>query len=652
MWTALRKQADKSIKKVLAALPVVVFFLSLFYTVLIFFDVRFVMIVSVTTVLFKTNYRKQLTLRKLASIILTQLALGFLAFFATLNLMLCILLNITVPFLLVFLQSSQFLPMAYFSGAMTFTMLQMRPVGWEGFPEQLAVQCCGLAFFVVGLLLYSKRHPSAVNYDQARKGIVLLAEATKRRLLDGEAAANIQDIFDIQQTLYKAAYQSRGVSYIVTGAGKMQYRFALLLQRAVFFLTGPGAEKQLTSEERHMVEELVDFMRRAAAAPFDDNAILSETAERLADTEGHCSDVYGFARNFLRLYLIILIQMPNMSEKKPQKDWKVEERQPLFKKILSQLHFDAFETRFALRLSVVMTIGFVCSMTLGYEHCYWFAMNAFLLLRPMVEDSNYRMKTRFLGTVAGCLIIHFLLPSGSGSLPHFVVATIMVVGLYSEVPGTWIHAVFVTCFAMSMATLMLPQPVAIELRIAYVAAAALLVLVVNRFFFPTSLTSQFNYNLELIFHMQHRYLRMVEKAIEDPVDYGEISDAQMQYHLVYDQLLDYLKAPKQPIDTTYYKQLLAIAWQMVSEAEQMLFLINHQRMTIIDERRLREYLKGNRYILDDLQEMLELPGEKTAKKSIVMDYHRDMEGAPELSRVMEQYAKELSALYRLVVSHS
>ena len=136
MWTALRKQADKSIKKVLAALPVVVFFLSLFYTVLIFFDVRFVMIVSVTTVLFKTNYRKQLTLRKLASIILTQLALGFLAFFATLNLMLCILLNITVPFLLVFLQSSQFLPMAYFSGAMTFTMLQMRPVGWEGFPEQ------------------------------------------------------------------------------------------------------------------------------------------------------------------------------------------------------------------------------------------------------------------------------------------------------------------------------------------------------------------------------------------------------------------------------------------------------------------------------------------------------------------------------------
>lgn len=323
---------------------------------------------------------------------------------------------------------------------------------------------------------------------------------------------------------------------------------------------------------------------------------------------------------------------------------------PLLRRLRQQMLPDAFEMRFALRLSTVLTVGFVFSMVFQYEHAYWFVMNAFLLLRPMYEDSTYRMKTRFVGTLIGCLIIHLLLPTDSPMLTHLAIASFMVVGMYAEVPGTFIHAVFVTCFAMAMATLMLPQPVAIELRILYVAAAAVFVLIVNRFFFPTSLTSQFQYNIEVLFHLEHQYLRMVEKSLDSSLDYGEVGDAQMQYHLLYDQLLDYLKNNSETVDVPFYRRLFVTAWYLVSEAEQLLLIIGQQRLDSGEVQDVQHFITGNRCVLDEIQEILGLPAEKTAHKSMGEHYVRTIKDLPVLSYIMTRYSQALSYLYRLVIT--
>ena len=77
---------------------------------------------------------------------------------------------------------------------------------------------------------------------------------------------------------------------------------------------------------------------------------------------------------------------------------------------------------------------------------------------------------------------------------------------------------------------------AVFLRMSYVAASVLFVLVVNRFFFPTSPRSQFRYNLQMLFHMHHMYLRILEDALTNPPDYWRICDAQLQYHMVHGQI--------------------------------------------------------------------------------------------------------------------
>ena len=74
--------------------------------------------------------------------------------FASQGLILCVLFNLAVPFLLVYLQASQFNQLGYFANAMCFTFLQLRPVvGWQGLAIQMGALAYGLLVLTAALLL-------------------------------------------------------------------------------------------------------------------------------------------------------------------------------------------------------------------------------------------------------------------------------------------------------------------------------------------------------------------------------------------------------------------------------------------------------------------------------------------------------------------
>lgn len=107
-------------KKLLAALPVILFFLFLFCTVLLMFGTRCIMVVSIVTVVFKVNYKKRQPWSRLLQVVLFQEMLWFMAYAATWNLPLRMILNFAVPFCLIFLKTNQFNKLTYFSELMAF----------------------------------------------------------------------------------------------------------------------------------------------------------------------------------------------------------------------------------------------------------------------------------------------------------------------------------------------------------------------------------------------------------------------------------------------------------------------------------------------------------------------------------------------------
>ena len=110
------------------ASPVIFFFLFLFSVVYILFGMQYGMIVSVVTIFFQTCYKNNNhTFFSYLKLILVGSILIVLAYASSLNFLSCVFLNITVPFVLVFTQSSQYRPKGYFSYAMMFVFVSLIP---------------------------------------------------------------------------------------------------------------------------------------------------------------------------------------------------------------------------------------------------------------------------------------------------------------------------------------------------------------------------------------------------------------------------------------------------------------------------------------------------------------------------------------------
>lgn len=647
--------------KFVTALPILVFFMFLFYSIVLFFGISHVILVSAITSMFKINFRRAFSIKQLLLFIGTQFLLAILGFFATLNLPLCIFLNLTVPFLLVFLQSSQFNQLGYFASAMFFVFLQLKAVGFQGLPMQLGTAAYGLGVLAAALLLCSFRNRKADSFRLARKGLTTLAAALRAgcRLAAAEEERAAQEMFPILRELYKEAHKSRGLKNLVNPEGRIQYMFALLFQRSAYFLTSPYQIPKLADVRcRQVLIHLARYMEFAGTEGFGPETLDSLNKhgnELLDELKGREEAPCVFSRNFLRLFLLILENVELLEEGMAPPCWRLPSYHHPVKRLLCRLKTDTFETRFALRLSMVLTIGFAYNVIAQANHGYWLALNSFFLLRPMYEDSAFRIKSRFIGTIAGCFLLQLLLPLFQGTTGHLLLATLMGAGLYMEVPGTWQQAIYSTCFALTLTTLALPQHLAMGLRLLYVAIAILLVLVINRFFFPTSLKSQFQYNLNQLFHMHHVYLRLLFDSITAPLDYSVICDTQIHYHLIHDQILEYLKEPDRK-DGDFIKELLRISWHMISEAEQMMFLINNRKTNTLDTRQMEEYLMFTAYILSDIQKKMNMKTEPDSMltesmKAESMNYKRSMEGESYLSELMNQYSKQVSAMYRCVCRH-
>lgn len=653
-WTKLRGQTEIIRRKFLQAFPVVAFFLLMFYAVLLLFGTQYVMVVSLATLYFQVNYKKQHTARSLLAMLVQQNCLLVLAFIATWNIPLCLFLNLVIPFWLIFSKSSPFNLLGYFSCMMTFTFLQLMPVDWEGFLVQskAMIFCC--VFVFIAVLFYSKTGRASGDSHAEQKSMRILGEALGKIAREEEIPQNsdkINELFALQRVLYQEAYQKRGRKHVVTSEGKRKYMFAVLMQRTIYFVTSQSQVlKPKDDEARALALQLSSYMKMAGETDFmnEPSGELRRQGRRLLKlSENKHDDFYRSVADFLRLFLFILYQAGKKDKVFFNEQWEMPAGQKFKDRVLYRMRLDTFEMRFALRMSLVLMVGMAFNLMFDEGHSYWFVMNAFLLLRPMYEESRFRMKTRFLGTAAGCLVITLLIPLFHSVSAHFIFAGIMVACMYTATPGTILHALFVTCYALTMTTMAMGSGEAAALRLIYVIGAVLFVLVVNRFFFPTSMGSQFRYNLQMLFHMHHMYLRILEGCLTHPLDYWRICDAQLQYHMVHGQIREDI--PKAaPGEEEGYFRVLSITWRMASEIQQMIFHVTHKKRDAGARLVMERYIYYTDYVLNQIQGMLHLKKEKKLKNIEGMQFQRYIEGEPQLSHLMTQYARNLSRLYVFV----
>lgn len=195
------------------------------------------MVVSSTTTLFQIRRQRNNTGTYYIKLLFITLLLGMLAYLASRNAVLCVLLNFTVPFALVFFQSDQFAPKGYFGYAMTFVFLELRPPTPEEFPVQMLCLLFCTLVLIGALLLYARLSaPSAPPEEEITRGLTRLAELLEELAGGGGAYGARRELEGLAQRFRRLGYARRSHFHLPDGQRRFYYLFALLFQRLSYLL--------------------------------------------------------------------------------------------------------------------------------------------------------------------------------------------------------------------------------------------------------------------------------------------------------------------------------------------------------------------------------------------------------------------------------
>lgn len=560
------------------ALPVMLFFSASFLLVAVCFNLRFVMTASIMTVLFQIRHTRYNSWGYLLRQLVNCEILALFAMIATLDTPLSLLLNFTIPFALVFLQSSQFVPKGYFASAMVFVFLQFMPPEPKDFAVQLEVVLVCWILLAAALKVYpylqpGKKRPGP-STQTLQAGLGQLSQSLER-IAAGETDADFsKELFQLEDTYHRLAYQMQSVLQKGDHGKKCFDMLAVMFQRS-FYLVRDKAWQQDAIQQKALphVAEVAKLAAEAAETlnETDNGGLIAKARQLLQQRKLPEGRVRIFYRSCLHMLILLCHTYP--ATKKQQLAWFGVDWQETWLKFRRRISRHSIETRFALRLCAVLTISCGAMAISHANHVYWFPLNAFLLLQPSFEDSEHRLVTRPIGTALGCLLVAVAEPFLPTVPMQFAFAFLMMFFMYCSTPGTWVQPIFSTSFALILASMTMQDNTLIWLRIAYVIAAVLLVSVINLFVFPTTKEKQFALNLRRLFQLHAAYWETARRSLSQNVDLHEYNELLTEFHMIYAQCREYIQKelPKEAVPA--YQELMATLWKTFSELEQTAYLL-------------------------------------------------------------------------------
>ena len=447
------------------ALPVIAFFLSSFFIVYFLFGVHYLLVVPPLAAFFSSWKRKdEKGVRRYIILLIHETILLFLASLGTANIVMMVFLNIAVPFILVFTQSTQFDKRGYYAYMLFFVYISfVPPVNAEDFLRMLAAIWVVTLYMGIVLFLLAAIHRQKPEEKILMKYV--LKELSELTLLLTMPERKEELRLRFSELLYRKTAERQGFSAISTRETKLDDMLSTLLQRYSFMVMDEDWYSELDSQRIAELRRLASFLSETAKSigtSWQDMQI--EAAHEILET---MNIPEGRIRIFIRSILHMVDFMLNTaSDTELQKRKRINWRN-LRHEIAIRLTSEGFELRFASRLAAVMALSGLINYLIPTVNSYWIPLNAFMLLQTSTSESSYYMKTNPIGIIAGCLVEYIVYPFLPGLWGELLFALLMISMMYASKPGSWLYPAFHTCYTLTIALMTLDESSAIGLRLLY-----------------------------------------------------------------------------------------------------------------------------------------------------------------------------------------
>ena len=562
-----RARKDTVISLFINALPVIAFFISSFFLLYFFFGLHYVVAVPPMAAFFNAERRKPST--KYSLLIFHETLLLILASLGSLNIWIVTLLNILVPFVLVFTQSSQFNPKGYYTYMLLFVYMSFVPARDAEEFILMLVSLWLLTAYMGALLFFIRKRAKGIHNEKTSVQELLKELSDLTRLMVSEDSSTKPRIH-FWTLMHRISDGRKSFSAMSTTDTQIENMMSTLLQRFSYMLSEYEWHKDLDTIHTAELKRLAEFLdetSKAIGTPWQSECI--EKADYILDT-------MRLPEGRIRIFIRSILHMVGYMLHALDDDKAMERRRINWRNIGHEIAIrftnESFEMRFAMRLAIVMALSGIANYLLPTTHSYWIPLNAFLLLQPSSEDSSYHMMTNPLGTFIGCLIEYIIYPFLPGVGGEMAFALIMISLMYCSVPGTWYHPAFHTCYTLTLALMTLGETTAITLRLLYLAIAFCIVFIVNRFFFPIRQTSQFRYSIKALFRLHNSYWNIIRRGLVSETDLSVSTDILTDFHMYFEAAETYMRKHTEQ-SFAELENALIILWHMFAELEQIHYLV-------------------------------------------------------------------------------
>ncbi len=420
---------------------------------------------------------------------LIYMVMAVLAFFAVMNLPLCMLVNAAGLFWIGYLLIDEYNPTNYFPAGMALIFFQIAPIyTWDALATRLAAL---LASAVIVLVF-----------------VVILAQFDKNR-----------------EPL---------ISYIQEG-------FSICKKQLELWKKEGEVEE---AELEHLHHALCDVNKKCSGQIYATNRAMLRKKCR---ANWYCHFIAVFQ---VMNYLTDKAEMEESKENLEKANSLYEKFSHEFETVTPEPEYDklnfrirkpdmrSFRLRFALRQLLVVPPCLVFAWASQLQNAYWLVISVFFMMVPLTDHTVQRIRQRVAGTVAGVLIcfgLFYLFPSFWARVLIMTIANFMIYGADGYGPTV----AYITCSALAVQTLDATVSIVLLERLVYTFIGALIALLANRWIFPIRARKQILYLEELIRNLREELTAYPPDAIgEHPSFVKEINQRIVKNYMLMQRLED------------------------------------------------------------------------------------------------------------------
>ncbi|AYM78688.1 FUSC family protein [Janthinobacterium agaricidamnosum] len=246
------------------------------------------------------------------------------------------------------------------------------------------------------------RHQSILaDRQQASRDLILRSHKNSKDAIVVQVHVCMLDLYELilsTHTDYALLRQHLADSDVLKSLHDLAYKAARDIEAVAYAVTRKRASYAQISYDREWAEIEAEIARLHAKGDGAQEALATLRAQR----------------NKIRAILKMIAEL-HLATQKVYADvpfWSGADMAPFLsqqkyelKTLLSNLRLDSPVFRFALRVSMAISVGLLIGHWLPYAaHSYWIVLTIVIILRPTFSMTRQRRADRIIGTIIGCII--------------------------------------------------------------------------------------------------------------------------------------------------------------------------------------------------------------------------------------------------------